>query len=223
MDRLQQINEIIEMLRGLYKLGIYPKFDTPQYRVFHETLTTFIYANHLGETEEWETISDNLIFHSAQYMVSQEADKILLCLESVKRTILAAKYDEFWRYIHPTIESVTKDRFENRMYADAVEAAFKEVNVRVKEIVKTRVAKEFDGSALMKSAFSVSNPIIKLGDIQTDTGRSIQQGYMEMFSGAMMGIRNPKAHNNQTIAKEEAIRKLHFASILMYKIDGEIV
>ena len=40
-----------------------------------------------------------------------------------------------------------------------------------------------------------------------------------MFAGAMTGIRNPKAHENQTITKEDAIRKLNFASLLMYKVD----
>ena len=45
---------------------------------------------------------------------------------------------------------------------------------------------------------------------------------MEMFAGAMKGIRNPQAHNNMEISKSDAIRKLHFASILIDKIDNEI-
>lgn len=73
----------------------------------------------------------------------------------------------------------------------------------------------------MLSAFSVQNPIIKLGDLFTETGRNMQQGYMEMFAGAMIGIRNPQAHNNMQISKSDAIRKLHFASMLMYKLDNE--
>ena len=46
---------------------------------------------------------------------------------------------------------------------------------------------------------------------------------MEMFAGAMIGIRNPQAHNNLLITKDNAIRELHFASMLMYKIDDELV
>ena len=121
------------------------------------------------------------------------------------------------------IISVAKSRFNDGHYADAVEAAFKEINVRVKTIYRQRTSEEKDGVRLMQSAFSVQNPIIKIGDISTETGRDIQQGYMEMFSGAIKGIRNPKAHNNQTISKTDAIRKLHFASMLMYKLDNEIV
>ena len=75
----------------------------------------------------------------------------------------------------------------------------------------------------MHAAFSVQNPVIKLGNTSTETGANVQQGYMEMFAGAIIGIRNPKAHNNQTISKSDAIRKLHFASMLMYKLDNELV
>ena len=127
-----------------------------------------------------------------------------------------------WDNIHPQIASVAKERFDVGHYADAVEAAFKEINVRVKTIYKERALEEKDGARLMQSAFSPNNPIIKIGDISTETGRDIQQGYMEMFSGAMKGIRNPKAHNNQTSSKADAIRKLHFASMLMHKLDNEL-
>ncbi len=128
-----------------------------------------------------------------------------------------------WDNIHPQIISVAKGRFDNGHYADAVEAAFKEINTRVKKIYKDRTSVEKDGAKLMQSAFSVQNPIIKLGDTSTETGANIQQGYMEMFVGAMIGIRNPQAHNNLLISKDRAIRKLHFASMLMYKIDDELV
>lgn len=127
-----------------------------------------------------------------------------------------------WNNIHPQVISIAKSRFDDGHYADAVEAAFKEINVRVKTIYKERALEEKDGARLMQSAFSPNNPIIKIGDISTETGRDIQQGYMEMFSGAMKGIRNPKAHNNQTISKADAIRKLHFASMLMHKLDNEL-
>lgn len=128
-----------------------------------------------------------------------------------------------WDNLHPLINSVAKGRFNDGHYADAVEAAFKEINTRVKKIYRDRTSIEKDGAKLMQAAFSIQNPIIRLGDTSTETGVNIQQGYMEMFVGAMIGIRNPQAHNNLLISKEEAIRKLHFASMLMYKIDDELV
>ncbi len=42
---------------------------------------------------------------------------------------------------------------------------------------------------------------------------------MELFSGSMIGIRNPKAHANISITKERAIHFIFLASLLMYKLD----
>lgn len=126
---------------------------------------------------------------------------------------------DFWSLIHQSIISVAKSRFDSGHHADAVEAAMKEVNVRVKQIYKNISGSEDDGASLMKNAFSVRNPRIVLGDISTESGKNIQQGYMEIFSGAMMGIRNPKAHENITISKDRAIHFLFLASLLMNKID----
>lgn len=43
-----------------------------------------------------------------------------------------------------------------------------------------------------------------------------------MLAGAMSALRNPKAHANITITKDDAMRRLMFASMLMYKIDEAI-
>ena len=134
-------------------------------------------------------------------------------------TILGDIPIDFWSIIHPMIQNISKSRFESNHFADSVEAALKEVNVRVKNIVIARTGQEDDGSSLMKRAFSVNRPIIQLDDIGTETGRNIQQGYMELFSGSMIGVRNPKAHANIDITKERAIHFLFLASLLMCKLD----
>ncbi len=71
----------------------------------------------------------------------------------------------------------------------------------------------------MQKAFSTNNPIIQVGDIKTQTGKDIQQGIMELFTGAVRCIRNPKVHDKIVIDKTEAIRKLYLASLLMSEID----
>ena len=126
---------------------------------------------------------------------------------------------DFWALIHPLITRIAKTRFDTNHYADAVEAALKEVNVCIKAIYRERTSQEDDGASLMKKTFSVNRPVISLDDISNETGRNIQQGYMELFSGAMIGIRNPKAHANITITKERAIHFLFLASLLMHKLD----
>lgn len=155
-------------------------------------------------------------------MDSNEANRILVCLENIKRLLLSRKYEQFWEYIHPKIEGVARSRFYSEMYADAIEASFKEINSRVKKIAKMQTGRELDGSPLMEQAFSSNTPILTIQGLTTETERNIQLGYMKIFSGAMIGIRNPKAHDNQIITREDAIRELNFASLLMFKIDQAI-
>lgn len=123
------------------------------------------------------------------------------------------------KLLHPVVAALSAARFSAGHYADAVEAAFKEVNAVVKAKFLARTGQELDGASLMTSAFSPKNPVLVLGDITTDSGRNIQQGYMQIFSGAMTGIRNPKAHANLQISEERALHLLLLASLLMHKID----
>jgi len=89
--------------------------------------------------------------------------------------------------------------------------------------VRRKTGKESDGTDLMHFAMSVKNPIIILGDSATETGRSMQQGYMEIFAGTMTGIRNPKAHENITIDRVRCVHFLFLASMLMSKLDEAAV
>lgn len=129
----------------------------------------------------------------------------------------------FWDLLHPKIVKVSKSRFETNHFADSVEAAFKEVNNIVKVLVKHRTKKEYDGADLMNRAFSLQKPIIELGDLSTESGKDIQKGYMLIFAGSMTGIRNPKAHENITIDNKRAVHFLFLASLLMFKIDEEMI
>jgi len=125
----------------------------------------------------------------------------------------------FWSSIHSSVVRTARSKFEDGYFADAVESALKEVNKRVKDYVKCRTGKEHDGAALMYRAFSLDNPVITLDNLETETGRNIQQGYMQIFAGSMTGIRNPKAHDNITIEEARAIHFLFLASLLMCKLD----
>ena len=130
---------------------------------------------------------------------------------------------DVWSLIHPQIAEVSKKRMSDGYYADAVEAACKSVNSRVRDYVLDQTGEELDGAGLMKKAFSPNNPIIRIAAVENKSGHDTQQGYMEIFSGIMTGIRNPKAHDNESITKEDALRKLIMISLLMYKIDGRII
>ena len=74
----------------------------------------------------------------------------------------------------------------------------------------------------MEYLFSLSGNRLKFEDTSIESGENVQVGYMQIFSGAISGIRNPKAHENLTLTKEKAIKRLILASLLMDKIDEAV-
>jgi uncharacterized protein (TIGR02391 family) len=130
--------------------------------------------------------------------------------------------DWFWDFVHPRIKSLACPRFQAGFFGDAVEASFKEVNDTVKRIFREIKQREADGAGLMTSAFSPGNPVIRLTPLETDTDKNIQKGYMQIFAGAMTGIRNPKAHGNLNPDARKALHLISLASLLMCKIDERI-
>lgn len=145
------------------------------------------------------------------------------------------------RFCHPAYEKFHQDlmdfiygnHFENTHEWEIISqnlvykstqfmAALKEVNSRIKKLYKKYRGEEKDGQDLMHKAFTVSNPLLIFEGMDTESGRNVQEGYMQIFAGAMQGIRNPKAHENMSISREDAVKRLVLASLLMDKIDEAI-
>lgn len=128
-----------------------------------------------------------------------------------------------WAYIHPQIQEVSRKLFLDGHFANAAEDAFIELNAKVKEMYQELVPDAVgipDGCELMHKIFNAKFPICELRDTNYDSGYSFQLGFQHLCAGAMSAFRNPKAHsNNETITAEEAMRRLMFASSLMYELD----
>lgn len=151
-----------------------------------------------------------------------EAREILqILIETMQQPNNEAQMDnnlDFWNLLHPRVIQLAKIRFENGHYADAVSACLREINTIVKEIVRQAINQELDGAPLMTRALSANNPIIEFGDLTTESGRNIQLGYMKIFEGAMIGIRNPKAHANLYPDMNKSIHLLFIASFMFVKL-----
>lgn len=131
---------------------------------------------------------------------------------------------DWWQLIHPRITQVSRKLFLDGSYANAACDAYIEINDRVKKLFQIiRPGEKVpDGDGAMKTVFSANTPLIEFCDRSTDSGANTQKGFMEMLAGAMSALRNPKAHANIQIRREDAMRRLIFASMLMYKIDEAV-
>lgn len=139
-------------------------------------------------------------------------------LEAAPGAIQNNNESDFWNLLHPRVIMLAKSRFENKLYADAVSACLREINTIVKEYVRSAINQELDGAPLMTRAFSANNPVIQFGDLTTESGRNIQLGYMKIYEGAMIGVRNPKAHANLYPDENKAIHFLFLASFMFLKL-----
>jgi len=128
----------------------------------------------------------------------------------------------FWNLVHPRVAAVARPRFESGFFADAVEAAFKELNETVKRLVQAADGRELDGAGLMTTAFSPQKPLIRLTALTTESDRNVQQGYMQILAGSMTGVRNPNAHANVDMNNVDALHLVCLASLLMRKVDARL-
>lgn len=117
---------------------------------------------------------------------------------------------------HPKVVAVGKSLFETRHYAQAIFEAFKAVN----NFAKERANSDLDGKQLMAQAFDEKNPTICLNEGKTQSDKDEQEGFKFLFMGAMVGIRNPKAHDNVSQTDpHKTLEYLALASLLMKRIE----
>lgn len=64
MSRCKEIDELISMARSLFDVKGRIVIAIPEYSRFHDSITEFVYKNHLDECSSWKTISNNLIYKS---------------------------------------------------------------------------------------------------------------------------------------------------------------
>jgi uncharacterized protein (TIGR02391 family) len=113
--------------------------------------------------------------------------------------------------LHPDIERAAGRLFHDGHYANAVEDAVKALNalVRLDSGVDDK-----DGSSLMEHVFNPKNPILKFNSLADASDMDEQKGFMMMFSGAVAGLRNPRAHKIIKDDPEKALEFIAFVSLL---------
>ena len=78
---------------------------------------------------------------------------------------------------------------------------------------------DLDGDKLVGTAFSLEKAQLILSEIKSESGKNDQKGFMQIFSGAYQGIRNPKAHSlEHDLDKTKAAQYLIFASLLARRV-----
>jgi uncharacterized protein (TIGR02391 family) len=77
-----------------------------------------------------------------------------------------------------------------------------------------------DGMQLMQHVFSADNPILQFNELRDQSDKDEQKGFMFLFSGAVAGLRNPRAHRIIEDDPERALEYIAFISLLAKIVDG---
>lgn len=118
--------------------------------------------------------------------------------------------------LHPEIVRAAGDLFRDGHYAEAIEKSVKALNA----LVRLRSGEDGkDGTSLMESVFSPKNPILKFNALADQSDLDEQKGFMMMLSGAVAGLRNPRAHKIIKDEPETALEFIAFVSLMAKLVD----
>jgi uncharacterized protein (TIGR02391 family) len=118
--------------------------------------------------------------------------------------------------LHPDVQAVSADLFADGHFESAVHEAFKSIEVRVRDA--TVLTKS--GADLMAAAFKQDGSVLDIAGHEGRSGQDEREGFMHIFRGAMIGIRNPGAHELfKQGDPQQALEYLGFASLLHRRID----
>ena len=118
------------------------------------------------------------------------------------------------------LRKVVSKLFNDGHHARAVEEAFKYIDNLVKETAKPE-DKGLTGVKLMSKVFNPTSPLLRINSGSTQSETDEQNGYMQILSGCMIGIRNPRAHEHDWEDTEKrALQLLIFADHLVSRIKG---
>ena len=124
---------------------------------------------------------------------------------------------------HSHIREVSRDLFFSGNHRNAVLDAMIKIEEMVKEKAKRpkdNNGNELSGYKLMFKVFNLDDPLLRWSSLSNQQEKDEHAGYCHIFAGAMLGVRNPKAHAIFESKPMRALQLLHFATLLAEIVDA---
>lgn len=210
-DLEQKIDSTLEDIFG---------YDTIEYHLHRVLLDTasksILYPTPMHETREGYKRGIELATSNLNKIIKLLEEKIgdMAMAESAYGSALRAFHE---LDIHSEVLRAVSKSLEDGYYSHAVEEACKALD----NLVKIRSGKhDLGGAELMQFVFGDKNPILQFNKRESESERSEQQGMMFLYSGAMLALRNPKAHEFIEDNPEKALEYIAFISLLSKSLDN---
>lgn len=121
--------------------------------------------------------------------------------------------------LHPVIKKASEALFKNGHYPQAI---FDGCKALINYVKKKSGQQSLDGTDLMTKVFSVQwnkeankitkFPVLRLNELHRREDSDEQQGFMHLFMGSVLGIRDPKAHAETE--QKDPFRTLEYLAFL---------
>jgi uncharacterized protein (TIGR02391 family) len=119
--------------------------------------------------------------------------------------------------LHPRIVTVCAELYRDGHYRQSVLDA----SIALKNYVKERSRRhDLVGANLMRTVFSANNPILTFNQLNDQTDKDEQEGMMHLFEGAVLALRNPRAHDLSYDSPELAFDYIALLSLLAKRLDS---
>ena len=120
------------------------------------------------------------------------------------------------RTLNPAIFRAAERLYLNAHYPQAVFEAGKALI----DLVRRKSGSTLDGAPLMQNVFSVNNPVLAFNALSDQSDRDEQQGLMQLYTGAVLAIRNPGGHRVHAVEQpDRALQHLDLLSYLANRLD----
>ncbi len=122
----------------------------------------------------------------------------------------------FESLLHPAVVESSLKHFRDGHLRDAVLNAV----IAVYDMIRGRTQLDLDGSALAGQAFGLENGKLIFSEVESDSGQNDQKGFLQIFQGVYVGVRNVKAHSlNHDLTEPKAAQYLVMLSLLARRVD----
>src|SRR6266436_7433632 len=119
--------------------------------------------------------------------------------------------------LHPVILNHAYPQFRDGHFRSAVLDGV----IAVFDMIREKTALRLDGSELVGRAFSLAEPRLIISELDTDSGKNDQKGFIQLLQGAYLGVRNPKAHSlDNDLDRVSAAQYMVFSSLLARRIEA---
>jgi len=120
------------------------------------------------------------------------------------------------RGFHKSVVFVSKRLFIDGYYSQSIFEACK----LLESSVKKKSGLKLTGVPLMQQAFSPNKPLLKLNSMTDQSEKDEQAGFMQIYAGVMLGIRDPKGHSIINLKdRNKALEYLALISLLFRRLD----